>query len=380
MSFDCSPQSVAVKAIVSAKRHAHDQMPRVARAERRRKETAFEALEEVLKEHGRQRRPSVGDERFKAVQQAVVWWKDVRAWTDLTASQQREALATHSSWRAYRRKREAPSPDCDPVEFVKYKALLGPLLAAGASCQGVAGTPGARRKAPSSSATPPLSFTGSAAAFSAWTAQRFPSVRRKRQRSVPVVTKSDQQPGCGRLAVRHITAGARPEQAHLDFIGSNGELICSKRPREDAKLRTGTSRVCSTCESAASLSSGLQPPSRMVTKMRHNDHYDYLVPTNPENTEFAVVCKEVAKNFQSAPTTENTANRTAACECGASWQDAGLLDDPASLLEWCDSVRLVPDDELQAISGLMSAGDLGSGESEASHGSTQGQCQTPGPF
>ena len=52
-------------------------MPRVGAVERRRKETAFEALEVVLTEAGRTNRPHESQPGFAAVRQAIVWWKDM---------------------------------------------------------------------------------------------------------------------------------------------------------------------------------------------------------------------------------------------------------------------------------------------------------------
>ena len=80
-------------------------MPRVAPAERARKETAFEALEVTLKAAGRNNRPNENQRGYPAVTQAIVWWKDVADWDTLSADEQRLSLVSHSNWRTYRRKR-----------------------------------------------------------------------------------------------------------------------------------------------------------------------------------------------------------------------------------------------------------------------------------
>ena len=91
-------------------------MPRVAPAERARKETAFEALEVALKAAGRNNRPNENQRGYPAVTQAILWWKNVGAWEKLSADEQRLSLVSHSNWRTYRRKRGVPSPDLDAAK------------------------------------------------------------------------------------------------------------------------------------------------------------------------------------------------------------------------------------------------------------------------
>ena len=145
-------------------------MPRIAPVERRRKDTAFEALEDVLKELGRQRRPSVGDAGFPAVQYAIVLWKGITNWKDLTTTQQREALDTHSSWRAYRRKRGAQCLDLDLTKLAKYKTDIKALLA---NAQSPKDSTTNRRSETAPLDPKMLSFSGKADEFYDWTMRTF---------------------------------------------------------------------------------------------------------------------------------------------------------------------------------------------------------------
>ena len=110
-------------------------MPRVAKQERERKETAFEALEEVLRDAGRQRRPSPADGGFQAVTRAICLWREAELWEHLSTEEQVSSLETHSSWRAYRRKRDR-SADVDLAKLPHYKRELASLFRAEAAAKG----------------------------------------------------------------------------------------------------------------------------------------------------------------------------------------------------------------------------------------------------
>ena len=68
-----------------------------------RQETAFEALEEVLIEAGRIRRPGQNEKGFRAVAHAICLWRGQDSWGDLTTAEQLASLETHSSWRRQKR-------------------------------------------------------------------------------------------------------------------------------------------------------------------------------------------------------------------------------------------------------------------------------------
>ena len=106
-------------------------MPRVAPAERARRETAFEALEVALETTGRHNRPNETQRGYPAVTQAIVWWKNIRSWEELSAEVKRLALVSPSNWRTYRRKRGVPSPDIDAAKLELYKVELVRLLRGG---------------------------------------------------------------------------------------------------------------------------------------------------------------------------------------------------------------------------------------------------------
>lgn len=77
---------------------------RVAKEERIRKETALEALESALKQRGRLRRPRRGTAGWKAIEQAICWWKGNDNWLNLPRDIQDIDLRTATAWRTYRQK------------------------------------------------------------------------------------------------------------------------------------------------------------------------------------------------------------------------------------------------------------------------------------
>lgn len=77
---------------------------RVAKEERIRKETALEALEAALKQRGLLRRPRRGTAGWKAIEQAICWWKGDDSWLDLPRKVQDVDLRTATAWRTYRQK------------------------------------------------------------------------------------------------------------------------------------------------------------------------------------------------------------------------------------------------------------------------------------
>jgi hypothetical protein len=77
---------------------------RVAKEERIRKETALEALESALKQRGRLRRPRRGTAGWKAIEQAICWWKGNDNWVNLPRDAQDIDLRTATAWRTYRQK------------------------------------------------------------------------------------------------------------------------------------------------------------------------------------------------------------------------------------------------------------------------------------
>ena len=261
-------------------------MPRVAPAERARKETAFEALEVALKAAGRNNRPNENQRGYPAVTQAILWWKDVSRWEELSADEQRLSLVSHSNWRTYRRKRGVRSPDLDVAKFEVYKVELARLLRGGPG--GVAGSgaavqkhaphpsltdahdlmavaaspavpmqpvppppppstlpPGYEPPPPMPQPSPPtqLSFSGSAAGFAEWTRRQLPPPgpdpapdQSKKRRLEGSIIEHVHGAGCGHRAVWHTEAGAAGE-AHVDYIDENGELFCTKRPRKVRRAR-----------------------------------------------------------------------------------------------------------------------------------------------
>ena len=84
-------------------------------------------------------------------------------------------------------------------------------------------------------------------------------------------------------------------------------------------------------------------------------------------TEFAIVCKNVATQWRQSgslhpglkiDTADEVARWSAVCSCcPADVPDE--IDDPASLLEWCDSIRVIPEAELEAIEGMLGPTGLG---------------------
>ena len=105
-------------------------MGRVSAEERIRKETALEALEALLKREGREKRPKAAHKGFAAVQQAIVWWKGVGSWGDLSGEEQEQALATHTAWRMYRKKRPGGgmAREVDAQRLAEYGPILERLL------------------------------------------------------------------------------------------------------------------------------------------------------------------------------------------------------------------------------------------------------------
>jgi hypothetical protein len=77
---------------------------RVAKEERIRKETALEALESALRQRGLLRRPRRGTAGWKAIEQAICWWKGDDSWLDLPRDVQDIDLRTATAWRTYRQK------------------------------------------------------------------------------------------------------------------------------------------------------------------------------------------------------------------------------------------------------------------------------------
>mmetsp|Transcript_49515 Transcript_49515/g.63502 ORF Transcript_49515/g.63502 Transcript_49515/m.63502 type:complete len:442 (-) Transcript_49515:306-1631(-) len=77
---------------------------RVAKEERIRKETALEALESALRQRGLLRRPRRGTTGWKAIEQAICWWKGDDSWLDLPRDVQDVDLRTATAWRTYRQK------------------------------------------------------------------------------------------------------------------------------------------------------------------------------------------------------------------------------------------------------------------------------------
>ena len=171
--------------------------------------------------------------------------------------------------------------------------------------------------------------------------------------------------------VRHTGPRAAPGSPHLDFINTNGELICSKRQGSRAASPSSATAacVCAKCEDAvdsassplttrSSSASAAAAAASSVAKgqviVRHNGHHDVLVPTNPENSEFAVVCQQVANHCKQQPFDPNATplGEPVACNCCTHDLWEADLTDPASLLEWCDSIKLVDSAEIDAISGI----------------------------
>ena len=377
--------------------------------------------------------------------QAICFWADVQAWGDLAPEEQTAALKALSCWTTSRRKRGAPHPDVDHGTVESFKPRLAILLSRAARPSPLLSefpvtaapfNPALATAASASSlpppAPPPLSFSGGARAFGEWSKQHYPAKkdppkRKRRAETMTPFRRHPSGPGGTTLVVRHFLAGSTSGESHLDFFDANGRMVCSKR-RHEGPLPGGEKPPCpcTACDGAAISSINAAelnrlPASKGPVTVRHKTHHDVLVPTNPERTEFAIVCpernefaavcKEVSDRFKSqiglcvtstttgseetgagsgtqASPRENAAGRKSqsdltvpssggpraradsSCGCCANalgsdeFADLGPfaspcgfdmadLTDPASLLEWCDSIKLIPDSELEAISGML---------------------------
>ena len=354
----------------------------------RRKEAAFEALEQALGGAGRERRPSAADKGYAAVTQAICFWKKVGAWEDLAPEEQTASLKALSYWTTSRRKRGVPHPDIDRGTVESFKPRLAILLAKNAShapppqasassepvasvaVEPLAPTPAPPISTPLPSPAPLLlsSFSGGARAFGNWTklhypAERQPPSKRKRQTDSPAPGYLrcgpcfPKRPGGAALVVRHFVAGATSGDSHLDFIDQNGRMVCRHRSSCEVDPSIVSMPSCSceevtiTSASSSSPSNRLSPSSLALgnVTVRHNSHHDVLVPTNAEGTEFAVVCPE---RREIAAASEDSAELGMHISpCGGNMMTD--VADPASLLEWCDSIKLIADSELDAISGML---------------------------